>query len=138
VSDTENATIGVATPEKVNGTVSGEEEVAAEPLRQSLDCGFACEGPCLAVCGDGIHVDVEGCDDANNVDGDGCSATCTVEEKFQCISVPWRAIWDQEFKVYYYWNDETGESSWHKPARQVSFASIVGLFCLSSRSLLPL
>lgn len=78
VSDTENATIGVAPPEKeedssgLNGTVSGEEEVAVEPLRQSLDCGFSCEGPCLAVCGDGMHVDVEGCDDANNVDGDGC------------------------------------------------------------------
>ena len=30
----------------------------------------------------------------------------------------YKAIWDQEFKVYYYWNHQTGESSWYKPARQ--------------------
>ncbi len=31
------------------------------------------------VCGDGIAQKKEGCDDGNLVDGDGCSAKCTVE-----------------------------------------------------------
>jgi cysteine-rich repeat protein len=33
----------------------------------------------VAVCGDGILDPGEGCDDGNNISGDGCSATCTVE-----------------------------------------------------------
>jgi cysteine-rich repeat protein len=32
------------------------------------------------VCGDGELDDGEECDDGNNTDGDGCSATCTIEE----------------------------------------------------------
>ncbi|MCK9523043.1 MAG: DUF4215 domain-containing protein [Proteobacteria bacterium] len=39
-----------------------------------------------ASCGDGILDDDEGCDDGNNIDGDGCSADCKlVEEGFSCI-----------------------------------------------------
>jgi cysteine-rich repeat protein len=30
-------------------------------------------------CGDGIRTGDEACDDGNNIDGDGCSATCTIE-----------------------------------------------------------
>ncbi len=33
----------------------------------------------LAACGNGIAELPEACDDGNNVDGDGCSATCTLE-----------------------------------------------------------
>jgi cysteine-rich repeat protein len=33
----------------------------------------------VASCGDGVVDTNEQCDDGNNVDGDGCSATCTVE-----------------------------------------------------------
>lgn len=36
---------------------------------------FECEG----VCGDGILDPFEGCDDGNNVSGDGCSAICALE-----------------------------------------------------------
>jgi len=36
------------------------------------------------VCGDGTRAASEGCDDANVVAGDGCSATCTVEPLFTC------------------------------------------------------
>jgi len=32
------------------------------------------------VCGDGVLDEGEECDDGNNVDGDGCSATCEIEE----------------------------------------------------------
>jgi cysteine-rich repeat protein len=36
---------------------------------------------CEPFCGDGILDEGEECDDGNNVDGDGCSATCTVEDE---------------------------------------------------------
>ncbi len=36
------------------------------------------------VCGDGILQGVEACDDAGTADGDGCSATCTVEAGYDC------------------------------------------------------
>jgi len=38
----------------------------------------------LGGCGDGFVDAGEACDDGNNVDGDGCSATCTVETGFSC------------------------------------------------------
>ena len=37
----------------------------------------------MSRCGDGIVVN-EACDDGNNVDGDGCSATCKIEPGFMC------------------------------------------------------
>jgi uncharacterized protein (TIGR03382 family) len=43
----------------------------------------SCDQDCTAVaCGDGVENNLAGeyCDDGNNDDGDGCSATCTVEE----------------------------------------------------------
>src|SRR5262245_16075102 len=33
----------------------------------------------LAACGNGVTNPKEECDDGNNIDGDGCSATCTIE-----------------------------------------------------------
>jgi len=36
------------------------------------------------VCGDGIFGNAEACDDGNNMDGDGCSASCTVESGYSC------------------------------------------------------
>ncbi len=36
------------------------------------------------LCGDGHRVQSEKCDDGNVVGGDGCSATCTIEEGFSC------------------------------------------------------
>ena len=111
-------------PEEEEEESSDELSEVVEPL--PLDCGLSCSGLCPAVCGDGMRVDVpdhvagdsEGCDDGNTIDGDGCSSTCTVEDNFQCIEMPWQATWDAEFGVYYYWNLETAESIWEKPARQ--------------------
>lgn len=37
-----------------------------------------------AVCGDGVVEDLEECDDDNEIDGDGCSSTCTTEANFRC------------------------------------------------------
>jgi cysteine-rich repeat protein len=42
----------------------------------------------IPVCGDGLLTEDEGCDDANDVDGDGCSSTCTIEEGWQCNDQP--------------------------------------------------
>ncbi|MEX1362660.1 MAG: DUF4215 domain-containing protein [Nannocystaceae bacterium] len=36
------------------------------------------------ICGDGMVTDGEACDDANAADGDGCSATCEIEDGFGC------------------------------------------------------
>jgi cysteine-rich repeat protein len=42
------------------------------------DC--SCQHEENPFCGDGIIQPPEECDDGNNVDGDGCSAVCTIEE----------------------------------------------------------
>ena len=44
------------------------------------ESGVVCaDNPCGGFCGDGTLDPGEECDDGNNVDGDGCSADCTVE-----------------------------------------------------------
>ena len=46
----------------------------------------ACVAP---VCGDGaINAATETCDDGNTVGGDGCSATCSVEDSYTCVGAP--------------------------------------------------
>jgi MYXO-CTERM domain-containing protein len=47
--------------------------------------GDACEANCtLPVCGNGIRDIGEACDDGNTTDGDGCNATCKIEDGFPC------------------------------------------------------
>jgi fibro-slime domain-containing protein len=41
---------------------------------------------CASVCGDGMMVGTEACDDGNTSSGDGCSALCKVEPGFTCTS----------------------------------------------------
>ena len=38
------------------------------------------------VCGDGLRVGAEECDDANSADGDGCSGACKVEDGWKCAA----------------------------------------------------
>lgn len=40
---------------------------------------------CQSICGDNYVLAVEGCDDGNVVNGDGCSSSCTVETNWSCI-----------------------------------------------------
>ncbi len=42
---------------------------------------------CDSICGDGMRIAPEACDDGNITDGDGCSSTCTVEAGFTCTAV---------------------------------------------------
>ena len=40
------------------------------------------------VCGNGVLEAGEDCDDGNNVDGNGCSAVCTIEQGYACTGDP--------------------------------------------------
>ena len=49
--------------------------------------GYTCRvsgATCETVCGDGLRVGSENCDDGNSADGDGCSSTCEVEAEWIC------------------------------------------------------
>lgn len=78
-----------------DGEVGGSEEcdVGGGSSPGCVDCvvtaGYACSGTpssCAPVCGDSILVaGVEACDDGNEIDCDGCSATCTqATEGYTC------------------------------------------------------
>jgi cysteine-rich repeat protein len=55
---------------------------AGQPNECRADCTF---------CGDGVLDTGEQCDDGNNVDGDGCSATCEEEQEFgACTPGYWK------------------------------------------------
>nr|HPH68127.1 proprotein convertase P-domain-containing protein [Kofleriaceae bacterium] len=41
-----------------------------------------------AICGDGIVVAGETCDDGNTVNGDGCTSTCGTEGGYTCVGAP--------------------------------------------------
>jgi cysteine-rich repeat protein len=43
---------------------------------------------CGNICGNGIIGSLEGCDDGNSANGDGCSATCTLEPYWKCAGEP--------------------------------------------------
>ena len=57
--------------------------------RKRVPCATAGK-PCERVhsCGDGAVDANEGCDDGNNVDGDGCSRRCRFENGFKCTGNP--------------------------------------------------
>jgi cysteine-rich repeat protein len=52
----------------------------------SKDCNFCCNtavdvrGCTIIGCGDGVKIPQEECDDGNTTSGDGCRASCTIEE----------------------------------------------------------
>ena len=52
----------------------------------TISIGSASREDCLAICGDARHAVVEGCDDGNLKNGDGCSASCQVEPGYVCES----------------------------------------------------
>jgi cysteine-rich repeat protein len=87
-----------------NGIVEGSE--GCDPLPHDNDLGDGCTplctvepmcppagGPCATRCRDGLVLGSEQCDDGNAVSGDGCSATCQVEDGFNCArSTQWQCV----------------------------------------------
>ncbi len=75
---------------------TGEECDTGDPTAEGcLGCevtdGWVCYGVSPSVCeywtcGDGNRTTGEACDDNNQVDGDGCSQTCSVEPGWRCSS----------------------------------------------------
>ena len=57
-----------------------------------VEVGWTCSGlensTCDEICGDGILVGVEACDDDNTDSGDGCSSACTEELGWTCAGEP--------------------------------------------------
>jgi fibro-slime domain-containing protein len=47
---------------------------------------------CAIRCGDGVIAGAEQCDDANTNPGDGCSAGCTLEPGFACVTQAGRSV----------------------------------------------
>lgn len=41
---------------------------------------------CKELCGDGIDLGLNECEDGNEEDGDGCSSTCKLEPNYACQS----------------------------------------------------
>jgi cysteine-rich repeat protein len=62
-----------------------DKDVAADSVADTL---ADVVDPDVSGCGDGVMLGDEACDDGNVVDGDGCSATCTLETGFDCTGVP--------------------------------------------------
>jgi len=70
----------------VGGTTTSTGDTGPMIVLPSGDAG-ACGDACAdqVVCGDGVLQAVgEECDDKNTTSGDGCSATCTVEDGYVC------------------------------------------------------
>lgn len=65
--------------EQLDGCAGQEDGMSCVYQGRSGSCA---QGVCLAaVCGDGIVVGTEVCDDGNTIGGDGCSATCLSDEQ---------------------------------------------------------
>jgi cysteine-rich repeat protein len=66
-----------------------DKDVAADTVADTeADTLADVVDPDVSGCGDGVMLGDEACDDGNVVDGDGCSATCTLETGFDCTGAP--------------------------------------------------
>jgi len=78
------------------GSETCEENEDGESVGLPFDgCGISCQAEpactgegCTSVCGDGLIIGAEACDDGNGLDGDGCSATCQEEPGYDCVQPP--------------------------------------------------
>ena len=80
---------------KTNGSLVAATAALVLAVLGSMACGGGSDAPdppdarprvdaLPVVCGDGIKVASEQCDDGNTMDGDGCSATCLNETEAFC------------------------------------------------------
>ncbi len=71
---------------------NGEEcDSGSEDTSESYE---GCSSECRLVnyCGDGRKSHEEQCDDGNKEDGDGCSAACTMEANFACVTEAGKSV----------------------------------------------
>ena len=70
-----------------NGTMDAVDDSPGVYNSDSMD--DACRTNCKeAHCGDGVIDGNEVCDDLNDLDGDGCSSACVVEDGWECFNEP--------------------------------------------------
>ena len=64
------------------GYIVNGSSCIVEPCNSSCTCGGfylpKVNGSCTTLCGDGLKVETEECDDGNTVDRDGCSSSCKI------------------------------------------------------------
>lgn len=71
-----------------HGNNGGPADVGVDAADGDACAADSCEGPTTTgVCGDMVRGLLEGCDDGNTTDGDGCSARCQPEDGWTCPSV---------------------------------------------------
>jgi fibro-slime domain-containing protein len=75
-----------------NGLFNGDGTGCSKTCTKEPICrgttGTGTTHACAVTCGNGNVEQGEQCDDGNTVSGDGCSATCQLEQGFTCSSVP--------------------------------------------------
>ena len=77
------ASTGALPPVDTNGLVTGITYATTAPNTDWTNPAIH-----TACCGDGIVQASDICDDGNTVSGDGCSATCTLESGYKCLTGP--------------------------------------------------
>jgi len=81
---------------KIDEVAIYNRALTVEEIQQHYLAGLAGNGYCAAavpVCGNGIVEGTEQCDDGNTINGDGCSATCTIE------AVPTPTYFQEDFST---------------------------------------
>jgi cysteine-rich repeat protein len=77
----------------LNGHSCQSQGFAGGVLACGADCRFD-SSQCQGVCGNSLVEPDEACDDGGLTDGDGCSASCEVEEGWVCSDVPSQCVAD--------------------------------------------
>lgn len=80
----------------VTALYDGHDESGEFVPGNAVTINFACEEP--TVCGDGILESPEFCDDGNQIDGDGCTANCSLETGYECEDITSQNGW---YGMYY-------------------------------------
>lgn len=86
-------TFGPVAPDGSNVSLNGHpyyvQQEWSNAAFDGTNSGCVLSGSIIShVCGNGIVESVEQCDDGNNLGGDGCSPTCTVESGWSCSGQP--------------------------------------------------
>ncbi|HEY3257131.1 MAG TPA: arabinofuranosidase catalytic domain-containing protein, partial [Polyangiaceae bacterium] len=83
--DPANAKSGPSGVADAGGSASNDAKGGAAPVGSSGN-GSGADGSVPQACGDGDLDPDEACDDGNDRSGDGCSANCTVEAGWACVT----------------------------------------------------